>query len=749
MNLENQNADLDEIIMEAQTMRNYHHANVLPLYTSFVHDNELWMVMPFITGGSVLHIMKYSFPEGLEEVAIATIIRDVLRALEYVHKQGGIHRDIKAGNILVDKDGCVKLADFGVATSLERNGSWGHDKAARMTFVGTPCWMAPEVMEQTAGYDNAADIWSVGITLLEMAHGHAPFAKFPPMKVLLMTLQNPPPTLDDKGKKHFSKFMKDVVTRCLQKDPHLRPTAAQLLEHRFFKQAKDNDYLARHLMSGLPSLGDRVQEMRSGQGRAATTSKENEMNFVKSQEEYKKGVSSWNFDVSALKAQAELEELDNEPMLPTISEADEEGLVTLSGMAAIDAANEFVAALASPTETSSLPVPLSAPDHECISAFASQNGQKSVVETGVIVNLEALGDGSLPPSVLPSPSGALSPMGVSREGSFGSEAIKGVPSVTAINAATPQAVKQKGRFSVYEGGESAPPMSPAAAGVPAAFSTCPDPPSTSQETCNLRESDDGSKKTYAAVVGDSAVSTEDEASEPKKKVHGRFTVTELNPLGRNSSTTSLSQSGTPSGELGKFARTTSEAGMTVSKPPAGPSNLSNASSSIPPVTVILPKLKELLDHASQQQLALQRIMSAVLDCERSGKASPLLSRTKPASAFDPGAMLAFSDQAGVEDLRASVDILRTRLADVEAENAKLKQRNRDLEAAFVSGLSGMNSVSSLGAAPSFSAFSYPSAPYPTPTGQPSQPLGNEQQMMEAQPTLSTISITASEQKLSD
>merc|ERR1711874_457214 len=123
-------------------------------------------------------------------------------------------------------------------------------------------------MEQTQGYDSSADIWSFGITLLEMAHGHAPFAKFPPMKVLLMTLQNPPPTLDDKGKKHFSKAMRDVVTRCLQKDPRLRPSATQLLEHKFFKQAKDEEYLARHLMAELPPLGERVQEIR--QGRAAT-----------------------------------------------------------------------------------------------------------------------------------------------------------------------------------------------------------------------------------------------------------------------------------------------------------------------------------------------------------------------------------------------------------------------------------------------------------------------------------------------
>jgi len=319
MNLESLNCDLDEIIHEAQTMKNYHHPNVLPLHCSFVTGQDLWMVMPYISGGSVLHIMKYAYPEGLDEASIATIMRDVLRALDYVHKQGGIHRDVKAGNILIDRDGHVHLGDFGVAASLERGGSWGHEKAARMTFVGTPCWMAPEVMEQTRGYDHTADIWSVGITLLEMAHGHAPFAKFPPMKVLLMTLQNPPPTLDDKGKKHFSKSMRDLVSRCLQKDPRCRPSAAQLLEHKFFKIARDDEFLAKNLMAGLPPLTARVQEIR--QGKAATNAYDNDKNFALSQEEYKKGVSSWNFNVAALKQQAANE--PNDPTMPTITEHEE------------------------------------------------------------------------------------------------------------------------------------------------------------------------------------------------------------------------------------------------------------------------------------------------------------------------------------------------------------------------------------------------------------------------------------------
>ncbi|XWS31429.1 hypothetical protein CRYUN_Cryun23aG0074900 [Craigia yunnanensis] len=122
--------------------------------------------------------------------------------------------------------------------------------------------MAPEVMEQLHGCDFKADIWSFGITALELAHGHAPFSKYPPMKVLLMTLQNAPPGLNYERDRKFSKSFKQMIASCLVKDPTKRPSAKKLLKHSFFKQARSNDYIARTLLDGLPALGDRIQALK-------------------------------------------------------------------------------------------------------------------------------------------------------------------------------------------------------------------------------------------------------------------------------------------------------------------------------------------------------------------------------------------------------------------------------------------------------------------------------------------------------
>ncbi|KAL6061370.1 Serine/threonine-protein kinase fray2 [Balamuthia mandrillaris] len=249
--------NLEEVRKEIQVMRLCDHKNVVEYHCSFVHGQHLWLVMELLAGGSCLDIMKYAYPNGLSETLIASILLQALNGIEYIHKTGRIHRDIKAGNLVISREGVVKLSDFGVAAWLVENGERKHN---RQTFVGTPCWMAPEVLEQVQGYDYRADIWSFGITALELARGQAPFAKLSPMKVLMMILQSPPPKLEWEEKEKFSKHFKDLVESCLRKEPEKRPTATKLLEHKFFKKAKGPEFLAGQLLAKLPPLWERVKK---------------------------------------------------------------------------------------------------------------------------------------------------------------------------------------------------------------------------------------------------------------------------------------------------------------------------------------------------------------------------------------------------------------------------------------------------------------------------------------------------------
>ncbi|KAJ3065765.1 hypothetical protein HDU98_010870 [Podochytrium sp. JEL0797] len=249
-------SQIDELRREIQIMSLSRHPNLLPVYGSFVNGAKLFIVTPFLSAGSLLDIMKTAYPHGIDEQCIGTILKQALQGLEYLHKNGLIHRDVKAGNLLMDDDGLVQLADFGVSSSLMET---GERKGNRKTFVGTPCWMAPEVMEQS-GYDYKADIWSFGITAMELATGHAPFAKYPPLKVMMMTLQNDPPTLDREQTFHkYSKSFKDLIDACLQKDPNKRPTAEKLLQLPFFKLAvKKRNHLAVDLLQALPPITRRA-----------------------------------------------------------------------------------------------------------------------------------------------------------------------------------------------------------------------------------------------------------------------------------------------------------------------------------------------------------------------------------------------------------------------------------------------------------------------------------------------------------
>ncbi|GAA6026056.1 hypothetical protein JCM11491_003534 [Sporobolomyces phaffii] len=295
--------DIDRLRRETQLMALSKHPNVLRVRGEWIQDCRLFIAVRYMTHGSLLDISRYAFPDGFDENVIATVLDQALHGLVYLHQNGWLHRDIKAANLLVDDDGTVLLADFGVSSSLfqeaaaatrpptakakknsaratsssdeaERDDDDGEREeeeedddssspfAARKSFVGTPSWMAPEVIKRKS-YDSKADVWSFGITALELASGRAPNSLYPPAKALSKTILDDPPALDrDGGKYKYSKAFKDMVDTCLQKDPKKRPTAEKLLQHAFFKSAKKKSYLVSAILDDLPPLQERQQRRR-------------------------------------------------------------------------------------------------------------------------------------------------------------------------------------------------------------------------------------------------------------------------------------------------------------------------------------------------------------------------------------------------------------------------------------------------------------------------------------------------------
>lgn len=216
------------------------HANIVSIYDAYIYGSDVCIVMELVNGSSLTNCcgVRVQFPEA----CIAYLCREVLKGLQFMHSQHRLHRDIKSDNVLVGVDGDVKIADFGFAANLTR------EQSKRCSVVGTPYWMAPELI-RGMNYDDKVDIWSLGITLLEMTDGEPPLLREPPLRALLLITINDPPTVKDPSR--WSRQLQHFLSNCLVVNPSARASAEQLLSHPFLTTACTKEEFGGYVASRI------------------------------------------------------------------------------------------------------------------------------------------------------------------------------------------------------------------------------------------------------------------------------------------------------------------------------------------------------------------------------------------------------------------------------------------------------------------------------------------------------------------
>uniref|UniRef100_A0A8C9VDL0 non-specific serine/threonine protein kinase n=1 Tax=Scleropages formosus TaxID=113540 RepID=A0A8C9VDL0_SCLFO len=247
--------ELEDYMVEIDILASCDHQNIVKLLDAFYYETKLWILIEFCAGGAVDAIML-ELERPLTEPQIKVVCKQTLEALIYLHENKVIHRDLKAGNILLTLEGDVKLADFGVSAKNTKT------LQRRDSFIGTPYWMAPEVVmcetSKDRPYDFKADIWSLGITLIELAEIEPPNHELNPMRVLLKIAKSEPPTLMQPSR--WSPEFNDFLRKALDKNVDNRCSSAQLLQHSFVTSVSDNKPLRELVAEAKAEVTEEIEE---------------------------------------------------------------------------------------------------------------------------------------------------------------------------------------------------------------------------------------------------------------------------------------------------------------------------------------------------------------------------------------------------------------------------------------------------------------------------------------------------------